>query len=173
MRALVVFESMFGNTEAVARAVADGLSARMRVDVVPVTEAPEVVDDDVDLLVAGGPTHAFGMSRARTRQAAIEQGARPVTESARGLREWVTLVRPGATERPVVATFDTRIRKRGVPGSAARGAMRRLRGLGLRAAGPACSFYVADTAGPLVDGELARARAWGDRLAAEQVGAAS
>ena len=37
---MVVFESMFGNTQAVARAVADGLSTGMLVEVVPVTAAP-------------------------------------------------------------------------------------------------------------------------------------
>jgi flavodoxin len=168
MRALVVFESMFGNTEAVARAVADGLSARLRVDVVAVTDAPRVLDDDLDLLVVGGPTHAFGMSRERTRRAAVEQGARPVTSPACGLREWVSGVRPATGAGPAVATFDTRIRKRGVPGSAARGAMRRLRGLGLRPAGPACSFFVTDTSGPLGNGELDRARAWGEWLATER-----
>ncbi len=54
-RALVVFESMFGNTEAIARAVADGLGGGAEVDVV------------------GGPTHAFGMSRPSTRRSAAQQ----------------------------------------------------------------------------------------------------
>ena len=45
MRALVVFESMFGNTEAVARAVADGLSTQLEVDVVAVDEAPPDLPD--------------------------------------------------------------------------------------------------------------------------------
>ncbi|HSL25245.1 MAG TPA: flavodoxin domain-containing protein [Acidimicrobiia bacterium] len=73
MPALVVFESMFGNTEAIAKAVADGLTARMAVDIVEVGVAPAVLSDDVELLVVGGPTHAFGMSRPGTRQKAAEQ----------------------------------------------------------------------------------------------------
>lgn len=76
MRALVVFESMFGNTQVIARSVADGLAPRMRVDLVEVGAAPTALDGDVDLLVVGGPTHAFGMSRAGTRQSAAQQSQR-------------------------------------------------------------------------------------------------
>ena len=76
MRALVVYESMFGNTQAIADAVADGLAARVRVDAVEVGAAPTVVGDDVVLLVVGGPTHAFGMSRQATRQDAGRQAER-------------------------------------------------------------------------------------------------
>src|SRR5687767_14509631 len=63
MRALVVYESMFGNTSAVATAIATGLSTRMGVDLVEVAAAPAALDAGVDLVVAGGPTHAFSMSR--------------------------------------------------------------------------------------------------------------
>ena len=51
MRALVVYESMFGNTKAVAEAVATGVSSQMSVDVVEVGHASPVVDQYVDLLV--------------------------------------------------------------------------------------------------------------------------
>ena len=73
MRALVVYESMFGNTQTIADAIAGGLAQRMRVDAVEVGSAPATLDDDVTLLVVGGPTHAFGMSRPRTRQDAATQ----------------------------------------------------------------------------------------------------
>ncbi len=61
MRALVVYESMFGNTEAVARAVAGGLSGSMEVEVYEVSRAPSPVTGPIDLLVVGGPTHAFSL----------------------------------------------------------------------------------------------------------------
>ena len=51
MRALVVFESMFGNTQEIAEAIADGLSGRMQVDLVEVGAAPAEVGDEVALLV--------------------------------------------------------------------------------------------------------------------------
>lgn len=165
-RALVVFESMFGSTEQVARAVADGLRGVVEADVV--RAAPGVaVGEGVDLLVVGGPTHAFGMSRPSTRVSAGQQGADPEVAAAPGLREWLAEVRP--PRMLFVATFDTRIRKRGVPGSAARAAERRMRRSGARVLVPAESFWVEGTSGPLLPGEEERARLWGRRLADEVV----
>ena len=71
MRALVVYESMFGNTEAVARAVADGLAEMHDVDLREVSQAPTEVIGRVDLIVVGGPTHAFSLSRPATRASAV------------------------------------------------------------------------------------------------------
>ncbi len=52
MHALVVFESMFGNTQMIAQAVAEGLWLEgMSLDIVEVGTAPTVIGDDVDLLV--------------------------------------------------------------------------------------------------------------------------
>ena len=64
VRALVVYESMFGNTERIARAIRDGLRQSVPTEIVPAYRAPTVVPADVRLLVVGGPTHAFSMSRA-------------------------------------------------------------------------------------------------------------
>ena len=74
--------------------------------------------------------------------------------------------------RPVVsasvgaAAFDTRIDKPRVPGSAARAAEKRLRRLGFRFVAAAESFYVTGTKGPLVPGEVERARLWAEQVAA-------
>ncbi|MEO6585287.1 MAG: flavodoxin/nitric oxide synthase, partial [Knoellia sp.] len=75
MRSLVVYESVWGNTEQVARAVAAGLGVVMTVEVVDVGIAPTTPGDDVDLLVVGGPTHTFSMSRPGTRSEAVTRGA--------------------------------------------------------------------------------------------------
>jgi hypothetical protein len=166
MRALVVFESMFGNTQTIANAIADGLSSRMAVGVVEVGEAPTAVDDQLDLLVVGGPTHAFGLSRPSTRQSAADQAPSGVISAGRGLREWLAAIRQGSPS-VAVATFDTRVDRPHLPGSAARAAQKRLRRLGFRIALPSESFSVTGTEGPLVDGEPARAVAWGEKLAAE------
>ncbi len=165
MKAWVVYESMFGNTEEVARAIAAGLSQRMHVVVHEVTHAPPQIDELLDLVVVGGPTHAFSMSRPSTRSAAVEQGAtHGVAE--RGLREWVEHLHRGPHSE-LVAAFDTRVDKvRHLPGSAARKAERIAGRLGYGHAGH-MSFYVADTAGPLLPGELDRARAWGRQLGAD------
>jgi flavorubredoxin len=162
MRALVVYESMFGNTELIADAIAGGLSERIRVDAVEVGVAPATVDEDVALLVVGGPTHAFGMSRPQTRQDAARQATAGLVSGGMGLREWLATLQGRAGI--AAATFDTRISRPRLPGSAARAAEKRLRRLGFRVIAPAQSFYVEGTLGPLLGGEKERARRWGETL---------
>jgi hypothetical protein len=161
--ALVVFESMFGNTRKIAEAVADGLRTGMTVELSEVNSAPVVLGPEVDLLVVGGPTHAFGMSRPSTRADAGRQGADQPAAAGTGLREWIEKATEG-TARPPVATFDTKISRPRLPGSAARAARNRLLRAGFPAVLPAENFYVHGTPGPLADSELARARTWGERL---------
>ena len=163
-KALVVYESMFGNTEEVARAVADGLRGHLDVDVVEVGKAPSPPGEDVDLVVVGGPTHAFSMTRQNTREDAKRQGAPGDPEH--GIREWIEHLQRGPHAEKV-ATFDTRVTKvRHLPGSAAKSAAKDLRKHGYGTVLKPESFYVEDVAGPLVDGELDRARAWGEQLSA-------
>lgn len=165
MKALVVYESMFGNTEAVARAIADGLATQMDVDLQEVTQAPQQITDLVDLIVVGGPTHAFSLSRPSTRAQALDQGATRGEQNL-GLREWLAQLRKGPHSE-LVAAFDTRVEKvRRLPGSAAKKAAKVAHDLGYAPAGKE-SFYVADSPGPLMPGELDRAKAWGEQLATE------
>jgi hypothetical protein len=163
VKALVVYESMFGNTQAVANAVAQGLRPQMEVEVHEVTQAPQPVTETVDLIVVGGPTHAFSLSRPATRNQALAQGATQGREDL-GLREWLAQLRKGPHSE-LVAAFDTRVQKaRWLPGSAAKKAAKVARSLGYAPAGKE-SFYVVDTSGPMVPGELDRAEAWGRELA--------
>lgn len=169
MRALVVYESSFGNTEHIARAVAEGLGEQLDVTVLPVSEAPAPLDALVDLVVVGGPTHAFSMTRQKTREDAVRQGA-AASGAGLGIREWIAQLHTGPHSE-AVATFDTRVAKvRHLPGSAARSAARTLRkeGYGRAVANPE-SFWVEDVSGPLLPGEGDRARAWGRILAASVV----
>lgn len=162
MKALIIFESMFGNTEAVARAVADGLRDTFEVELAEPGAMPPAAGRD--LLVIGAPTHAFGLSRPSTRQDAARQGGtRPGTAEA-GIREYLD-VSPLLPNLPA-AVFDTRVARPRMPGSAAHKAHRRLRRLGCRPLCPPETFWVSGTKGPLLDGELDRARAWAVRLAA-------
>jgi len=163
-RAVVVFESMWGNTEKIARAVARGLGESMDVEVDDVASRPAPPGDDVALLVAGGPTHAFSMTRRGTRTDARTRGASQGDVEV-GLREWLDAL-PDGRHPQRVATFDTRVDTvRHVPGSAARGAARKARRHGYPT-GASQSFWVGDSAGPLLEGELERAAEWGRRLAA-------
>lgn len=169
MNSLVVFESMFGNTEAIARAVAEGLSEATSNQVVEVGAAPRLISSDVALLVVGGPTHAFGMSRPGTRQSASQQAGGKLVSKGVGVREWLAEIRTGST--PAAAAFDTRINKPRLPGSASRAVAKSLRRLGLPLIAPPESFYVIGSEGPLVAGELERAREWGQTLGANLMGA--
>jgi flavodoxin len=166
MNVLIVHESMFGNTREVAAAIAAGLRRGRPpgdegVTLVHVDDAPRTIDDDVDLLMVGGPTHAFGMTRPQTREDATTKGATPAHE---GVREWIESLTP-RSGLPVV-TFDTRIHVRMLPGSAARAAAKALRHKGFDRAEQGETFWVEGTEGPVVAGELERAERWGSELAA-------
>lgn len=163
MRALVVYESMFGTTEAIAGAIARSMSGIIEAEAVKVDAAPHDLIG-VDLLVVGGPTHVHGMSRPATRRSAAERGA---VDSREGIREWIG----GLTTAPArlrVAVFDTRVDKpRWLTGSAARGAMKLLRQRKFRLMTDPESFFVtAGTPPELAVGEETRAGAWGETLAA-------
>ncbi len=168
MRALVVFESMFGNTEEIARAIADGLASRMTVDLVEVGAAPAAIGDGLDLLVVGGPTHAHGMSTPDSRLSAARRSENGLVSAGIGLREWLAAARKGSAG-VAVAAFDTRIKGPALLwGSAARAAEKEIRRLGIRLVTPPESFLVAGPRGPVSDvvleGESERARRWGEKL---------
>jgi hypothetical protein len=167
MKALVVYESMFGNTSRIARAVAEGMALTgARVTLLHVDDVDPATLHDYDLVVAGAPTHAWSLPRPSTREEAVRQGAG--TDPGPGLREWLDHLEPEVGSRPVFAVFDTRIgggASRHFTGSAARRAARTLRGLHRTLADEPLSFYVEAASGPLLPGEDVRARAWGNRLA--------
>jgi hypothetical protein len=157
---LVVYESILGNTEQVARAVAEGLGHTQDVTLTEVGAAPDAVPPDLDLLVVGGPTHAFGLTRVETRREAAEEATGPVPSAGRGLREWLEALAPGTVP---MATFDTRISPK-FPGSAAKKAHKRLRRKGFRGYDEPMSFIVHGKPSQLADGEVDRARRWGEAL---------
>jgi Flavodoxin len=170
--ALVVFESMFGNTERVARAVAEGLEAEgVPTRVAEVSEAPADIPSTIDLLVVGAPTHAFSLSRPSTRADAVRQGA-PATRAAIGLREWLETMHSRGDHTPHVAVYDTRASKfRRLPAAAGPSAARLARRRKFAPVDRPVSFLVSDVQGPLLEGELDRASSWGRSLAAAMHGA--
>ncbi|HLH82018.1 MAG TPA: flavodoxin domain-containing protein [Trebonia sp.] len=170
MRAVVVYESMYGNTHRVADAIGAGLGTAFDVSVVPVSRAGPAVLAGADLVVAGGPTHMHGMTRAATRKAAVEAAGKPGSRleldpdaPGPGLREWL-----GSLGRyPVrAAAFDTRMPgPAALTGRAATGIARLLRARGLAVAVKPESFVVTRE-NRLEPHETARAREWGAALAA-------
>jgi hypothetical protein len=162
MGAIVVYESMYGNTREVAEAIASGLGDAR---VVPVHEAVSSVGK-ADLLVVGGPTHIHGLTSKRSRSAAVENARgslEPDAADEPGLRDWLAGLPRVANAQ--AAAFDTRAHGSPVlTGAASHGIARRLRRHGYSVL-EIESFVVAGTEGPLAEGELQRAGAWGAKLA--------
>ena len=108
------------------------------------------------------------MSRGTTRKTAIEDAKRTYEEPTMGpgLREWID--RLSGDGHPAVA-FDTRIDAPvAFTGAASKGIAKRLTGQGFHLAVDRESFLVTKQ-NQLVDGELARATAWGRTLATSLV----
>ena len=162
--AVVVYESLFGDAEKIARAVAEGLREHLDTDVVAAKDAPADLGPDVRLLVVGGPNHATGMPKPSTREGAVKQGAK-VEDTTTGLHEW--LDRAHGLGAVSAAAFDTRLdhpRFITAMDHASRTEEKLLHKLGATLAAPAEHFHVTDAQGPLVDGEEKRARMWGAAL---------
>ena len=169
MRAVVVFESMYGNTHQIADAIGTGLETAFDVTVVPVSHADPALLADADLVVVGGPTHAHGMSRAATRKAAVEAADKPASPlhtepdaMSPGLREWF-----GSLDRYQVkaAAFDTRMHgPAALTGRASNGVARLLRAHGFDVIADPESFLVTKQ-DRLQPDETARAHDWGAGLA--------
>jgi hypothetical protein len=170
MRALVIYESMYGNTHLIADAIAAGLATASDVKVVPVSQASEELLAEADLVVAGGPTHIHGMSREATREAAVEAGHAPDSvltiepdALGAGLREWLDSL----GHYPVkAAAFDTRMHgPAALTGRASKGVARSLRSHGFELIMAPASFLVTKQ-NQLEPQEADRAREWGTKLTA-------
>jgi hypothetical protein len=164
-RALVVYESFFGNTESIARAIAGGLRLEhLSAEALDVADHPAVELSTYDLLVVGGPTHAFALSRPSTRHDATARGGDD-RYATRGLREWLAGI-PRCEGTHFAAAFDTRVSTvRHLPMSAARSAARLLRDRGFTLVERPTGFVVRDVEGPLEQREMERAIAWARSLA--------
>jgi hypothetical protein len=167
-RALVVFESMYGDNQQVAHAIAEGLqTVKTEVEVVSVNDAPTTVRSEVGLLVVGGPNHAAGMTRRSSRDSAKQRNPDLFIGDGIGLREWFEALERSDSRMSAVA-YDTRLAKPRFMrwfDRASRGIEKRLKQQGFHLVEPAEHFYVMSEKGPLADGELERAKAWGVELA--------
>jgi hypothetical protein len=162
MNALVVYESIWGNTAAVARAIAEGIGDGARV--LSTAEATPDTLSGCDLLVVGSPLLGFSVPNDRMidgiRSNPTHAGHHTDT-SQPPMSAWLETV-PAGTAR--LATFETRIWWS--PGSAAKGIAKALAPRGYRPIDDKGErFLVKGSYGPLKDGELERAREWGARLA--------
>lgn len=144
MSVLIVVDSIYGNTERLARVVGDELAKTYRVRIAR-PSGLERLPDDADLIVIGAPTHRHGVPASISDLLfASPAGSMPGTPAA---------------------AFDTRYRiPRLLSGASSDPVARRLRRLGCRLVLPPESFFVMGREGPLEAGELDRAAAWAARL---------
>jgi hypothetical protein len=164
--AVVVFESVFGDAEKIARAIAEGLATHLDVDVVAARDAPRQLGSDVRLLVVGGPNHGFSMPRPSTREGAVKDHGAEIADTTTGLHEW--LEKAQVVGHLQGAAFDTRMDHPKLitkMDHASRTEEKLLHRLGATLAAPAEHFHVVDIKGPLADGEEERARLWGRAIA--------
>lgn len=160
MKAVVVYESLWGNTAAVAGAIAEGLGPGATALSTAQATTEELVG--ADLVVAGGPVFGFQLSSERMRQSirdSPELGAPAPDLSSPPLREWLEALPPGTGK---CAAFDTRVR--GPFGKGAPTVAEGLQAKGYQLVARPAGFIVTGKYGPLRKGELDRARQWGEQL---------
>ena len=157
MKAVVIYDSVFGNTEKVAQAIGAGLGSPEEVAVRRVSDARPEQLTGLDVLVVGSPTRAF---RPMPTVNAFIKGL--PANALQGIR---------------TAAFDTRISAedtnsallRFLAGRFGWAAAKIARGLaqkgGRQAVAPE-GFFVLGSEGPLRDGELERAAEWARRIVA-------
>jgi flavodoxin len=158
MNALVVYDSQYGNTKEVAGAIGQALGPYGNVETIHVGEVKPEQLAGVSLLVVGCPTQRFTATSATT---SFLKGIPP--DDLRGVK---------------VAAFDTRFSQNKIDeigilaffvrifGYAAEPIAGRLQKKGGELAVPPEGFYVGDTEGPLLAGELDRAAEWAKQIVA-------
>ena len=161
-RALIIVESCFGNTRAIAEAVAAGLiEGGVEAQMVDVAQAPGALPEDLDLLVLAAPTHNRGLPTAATRAKARAQAGSG--EASPGIGEWLeTVAIPASID---AAAFDTVISKGWLSGSAAKAIAKTLQRRQGQRTVSVRSFVVTASKGPLATGQETDAHSWGRELA--------
>jgi flavodoxin len=146
MKTLIVYDSQFGNTEKIARAIAGALTGEVKT--VRVGEASRADLDLVNLMIFGSPTQ--GGKHTQVFQSFING----IPEAGlKGVR---------------IASFDTRLKTKLVKifGFAAGRLASELQNRGGTLVVQPEGFFVKGSKGPLVEGELERASAWAHNMQA-------
>lgn len=144
MKALIVYDSTYGNTEKIAKAIGAALTGEVKV-----LRAGEVNPAELnafDLLVIGSPTY----------------GGRPMPSVA----ELLNKIPESAIKGKNIAAFDTRIPTKlaKIFGYAADRIAKNLKEKGGNLVVPGEGFFVNGKEGPLKEGELERAASWAKEL---------
>jgi flavodoxin len=156
MKTLIVYDSFFGNTEKIAQAIGQALGSPPDVQVVRVSVCIPEQLSDLQWLIVGSPTRGFQPS--------------PL------IKNFLATIPAGALRGVKVTAFDTRSPLEKFPGFlrflqkragwADKHIVAALTKKGGELAAPPEGFFVQDSEGPLVEGELERAGEWARRLQA-------
>lgn len=156
MKALVIFDSQFGNTEKIARAIGEGLAKTAQTEVKYIDDVTGEDLTRVDVLIAGSPTQRFSATPK--------------------VSDFLKSLPSNSLKGVSVSAFDTRFTEAKIGeikileffvnifGYAANPIAKRLKRKGGTLIADPQGFYVADTEGPLLDEELARARSWAEQI---------
>ncbi len=150
MKILIVYDSQFGNTEKIARAIGSGITGEVKV--LRAAEATPADMNGIDLLIVGSPT----------------QGGRPTP----AIRLFFDRITEQSLKNVKTAVFDTRLSTKLVIlfGYAAGRIVTMLKSKNSTALSPVGAFIVRGSKGPLMDGEEQRAAAWGKQMAEAAAG---
>jgi flavodoxin len=156
MNAFVVYDSQFGNTARIAQAIGDSLGDDEATEVVHIDEMKPEQLSEAALLVVGSPTQRFNPTQgtAEFLKSIPEKGLHGVKVTAFDTR----FTEEKIHEIRVLAFFVN------IFGYAASKIADRLEKKGGELVILPEGFYVEDTEGPLLEGELERAREWGRKI---------
>jgi flavorubredoxin len=165
MKAVVVYESHWGNTAAIARAIGEGIGPETQV--LATDEASPEVVSEADLLVAGAPLMGFRLPTDQMLMQVARQGdsERPPDLTHPSMRSWLAEL---PARHGFHAAFETKIRWS--PGGATAAIEHELERTGSRLLSPSQRFVVKGQHGPLRQGELEKAREWGEELGQAMAG---
>ncbi len=157
MKALVIYDSVFGNTERIAQAIGGALAPMGEVEVIKVDLVkPEQIKDH-SLVIVGSPTRGFRPTPATQN---LLKAIRPSELKGVKVAAFDTRISKDDTKSPILRIFITFFRYAASP--IAKGLQEKGGDLLLMPEG----FYVKDSEGPLKDGEIDRAVNWSRQLIA-------
>ncbi|UCE98178.1 MAG: flavodoxin family protein [Dehalococcoidia bacterium] len=143
MKTLIVYDSVYGNTEKIANSIGDAVTGDVKI--MRAGEASISDIESIDILIVGAPTY----------------GGRPTPP----VKYFISNISAGALNGIDVMTFDTRLPARWVKifGFAAGKIANSLKALGgnLQAVE---GFFVLGGKGPLKEGEIERASDWAKKI---------
>jgi flavodoxin len=142
MKILIVYDSVFGNTEQIAHAIGNALGMQKNVEIMRISNVKPEQLTELELLIVGSPTY----------------GGRPTP----AILDFLNKISVSTISNVNVTAFDTRLSTRLVRifGYAADKIADSLKKNGGTLIAPPEGFFVRGEEGPLKEGELERAASW-------------